>query len=287
VAPSSIFEIGCGSGALLRELSTLWPDAKCLGLDPALPTPDRSDPRLRLERGFVEDTPNDVGNFDLIIAVNVIEHTPSPRGFLASLQSRLATGGRIVIICPSAEPPNHELMLFDHLYSLTVTALGSAVADTPLVLRRHSFASAAIGAFQMVTFENADGRADLPAYRDDFHNLTSMRQSYLDGWAGLDQVLLDRTRSVSRLVAFGGGETAALLRAYAPRTWTRVELIVLDDVDEAWSLDHPVASFANAVGTLGGAGFLIATTPRVQSVVVERLQASGLQSIRWDDLIMN
>ena len=75
--PQSILEVGCGSGALLRELSSRWPNAACTGTDPSLSKTARSTERLRLHRSFVEDMPADAKNFDLIVAVNVIEHTSS------------------------------------------------------------------------------------------------------------------------------------------------------------------------------------------------------------------
>ena len=53
-------------------------------------------------------------------------------------------------------------------------------------------------------------------------DLWSRRDFYLKAWHDLDQALLNRSQSFPRLVAFGGGQTAALLRAYAPRTWTRL-----------------------------------------------------------------
>ena len=286
-APRSILEVGCGSGALLKELSAFWPDAVCFGVDPALSSAERSAPRLRLERGFVEDVPNDIAGFDLIVAVNVIEHTLNPGAFLASLSSRLGLDGKIVIVCPAAEPPNSELLFFDHLYSLTATALRLSVVRTPLVTRKTAPAPTAIGDFQMVVFDTADQASDLTRAGDSFLELGSKRLAYLKSWGELDQNLLGRARSAPRLVAFGGGQTAALLRAYAPDTWARIELIVLDDEDEAWTLGIPVASYQDCVRSLAGARILIAASPRVQGAIADRLRRDGLQPIRWDDLITN
>ncbi len=273
-APQSILEIGCGSGALLQEFSTLWPEA-------------RSNSRIRLERGFVEDIPDDVRNFDLIAAVNVIEHLPSPSKFLVSLRSRLAPGGKIVIVCPAVNPPNVELLFYDHLFSFTAHALSSAVRTTSLVAREGALAPPSIGDFQMVVFDTADQPSTLPLQQHSFSDLWSERQSYLERWSNLDQALLNRSKTASRLVAFGGGQTAALLRAYAPRTWGRVELIVLDDANEAWDLGTPIAPYRNAVQNLQAAEVLIATAPRTQKSVAERLRRDGLHPIIWDDLIAN
>ena len=89
------------------------------------------------------------------------------------------------------------------------------------------------------------------------------------------------------MVAFGGGQTAALLRAYAPHTWERVDLIVLDDTNETWDLGKPIAPYRNAVQTLQAAQTLIATAPRTQKAVAERIRKDGLYPIVWDDLIAN
>ncbi|SHM81370.1 Methyltransferase domain-containing protein [Bradyrhizobium lablabi] len=282
-APRAILEIGCGSGALLSELLKTWPEVSGFGIDPALPDGARSEGRLRLARGFVEGISHDAGPFDLIVAVNVIEHTPDPAAFLDALRMRLALNGRIVIICPAAQQPNVELLFFDHLYSLTPEALWIAAKKATLVLDRQAPAPQEIGDFQM-TMLAAAGPDIRPRHARPACDLYTERQSYLEGWSKLDRTLLDRSNSCSQLLAFGGGQTAALLRAYAPRTWARIERIVLDDVSEAWKLGRPVASYRDAVQNPGGA-VLIATSPHVQNAIAERLTRDGLRSITWNDLI--
>ena len=286
--PGSILEIGCGSGALLKELLSAWPAAKGCGIDPALPKAGRSDGRICLERGFVEDIPQHWQDFDLIVAVNVVEHVLNPGAFLAALQSRLAPNGNIVIVCPAAEPPNVELLFFDHLYSFTPSALRAASKSTSLVARKQSSAPREIGDFQMLVFNNADDASGTSLQGDrPFPDLHARRQSYLERWRGLDQTLLDRSKPGARLVAFGAGQTAALLRAYAPRMWARVGLIMLDDVNEAWALGPPIASYQDAVQNLAGAEILIAASPHAQTAIAGRLRNDGMQPIEWNDLITN
>jgi hypothetical protein len=283
--PKSILEIGCGSGALLRELLALWPAATGYGIDPALPEADRSDSRIRLQRGFVEDIPESLRGFDLIVAVNVIEHLSSPSKFLASLRSRLAPNGKIIIICPAVNPPNVELLFHDHVYSFTPHSLSSAARRVSLATSEGAHTPPKIGDFQMVVLA---GQPSTPlAQPHSFSSLWSERQSYLECWRNLDQTLINRSKNISRMVAFGGGQTAALLRAYAPRAWERIELVVIDEPSEAWSLGRPIASYRNALQGLQGTGILLATAPRTQRTVAERLREDGLYSIGWDDLIAN
>jgi SAM-dependent methyltransferase len=286
--PRSILEIGCGSGALLKDMLSAWPAAKGYGIDPAQPEAGWSDVRIRLERGFVEDIPQDWQALDLIVAVNVVEHVPNLGAFLAALQPRLAPTGKIVIIFPAAEPPNVELLFFDHLYSLTPAALRAASKPALLVAGKQTSAPREIGDFQMLVFNRADGASDMSLQWDrPFPDLHARRQSYLERWSKLDQTLLDRSKPGARLVAFGAGQTAALLRAYAPRMWARVGLMVLDDIKEAWKLGPPIASYQDAVQNLGGAEVLIAASPHAQKAIAERLRNDGMRPIEWNDLIPN
>jgi SAM-dependent methyltransferase len=284
-APRTILEIGCGSGALLSEFLQVWPNARGYGIDPALPGNERKDDNIRLARGFVEDIPKDAGDFDLIVAVNVIEHTPDPRAFLDALRRRLAPNGRIIIVCPVAQTPNVELLFFDHLYSLTPNTLRIASETASLKVKKQALAPRQIGDFQMIVLDAA-GTGISQQDDQSAADLHSKRQSYLDRWRLLDQVLIDRSKSSSRLVAFGGGQTAALLRAYAPRTWARIDSIVLDDPNEAWRLGPPIALYRDAVQDPAGM-VLVATSPHVQNVIAERLNRDGLLPIIWNDIVTN
>ena len=180
------------------------------------------------------------------------------------------------------------MLFFDHLYSLTPEALGFASKATSLVATKQISARRQIGDFQMIVFDTAHGASGVPQRQHrQFSELCAKRQLYLEQWKRLDQTLLDRQKSGGRLVAFGSGQTAALLRAYAPRTWARIELIVLDDVNEAWRLGPPIASYSNAVQKLARAEVLIATSPHSQMAIGERLRSDGMQPIVWNDLISN
>ncbi|MCK1271792.1 MULTISPECIES: class I SAM-dependent methyltransferase [unclassified Bradyrhizobium] len=283
--PNAVLEIGCGSGALLSDLLRTWPDARACGVDPALPATAQSQQRLRLVRGFVEDVPADAGPFDLIVAVNVIEHTTNPGAFLRSLRDHLAPNGRLVIICPDGHSPNVELMFFDHLYSLTRGGLRICGRGAALAAERQMPAPSNIGDFQMSIFAAQTDDRDTPPVRDtDPTRLHSERQTYLEHWRMLDQFLLDQSRSATALSTFGAGQTAALLRAYAPEIWARIDSLLLDDPAEAWNLGRPVASYRDAVQN-PGRSTLIATTPHVQQAIAGRLERDGLHPITWNELI--
>ncbi|MGB9365913.1 MAG: class I SAM-dependent methyltransferase [Xanthobacteraceae bacterium] len=271
--PRRLLEVGCGSGALIRELAERWPDVACVGVDPALPVEFTSE-RVTLRRGTIADLPD--ARFDLVIAINVIEHAFSPHDFLSSLGARLVPDGRIVVVCPDAAIPNVELLFLDHVHSLMPRAI--ATAAEPLSLAGHHPAPPAIGDFQAFVFGLGDDATQGTFL--DFRALAEGRHRYLASWQELDERLLSRL-SNRRHVAFGAGQMAALIRAYAPGAWARLERLIVDDPSDAWDLGKPVTS----PRSLDDATVLIATASRSQARVARRLAQDGVCSIRFDDIV--
>lgn len=102
-SPTRILEVGVGEGEVTARLAERWPDASFTGLD--LPDPELAGHWTG--RGF---TPlfGDIGRlpfpddtFDLVLAIEVLEHVPSPGLALAEL-SRVAR--RDVVVSVPREP---------------------------------------------------------------------------------------------------------------------------------------------------------------------------------------
>jgi 2-polyprenyl-3-methyl-5-hydroxy-6-metoxy-1,4-benzoquinol methylase len=99
----SVFEIGYGSGALLRRfLDEGWSvggvDAGQLEVD--------TDPEVvrrgALTRGELETAPVD-GRYDLVVGVHVLEHLRDPEQGLARAYELLRPGGVLALITPTAD----------------------------------------------------------------------------------------------------------------------------------------------------------------------------------------
>lgn len=90
----SIFDFGCGSGALARYVDA----AEYCGYDidaTSLVRARSLHPRHR----FVE-APPDVDRFDTVVSLAVIEHYDDPAAFLARLVALARPGGRIALTTP-------------------------------------------------------------------------------------------------------------------------------------------------------------------------------------------
>jgi len=92
--PLRVLEIGCGTGVNLDYLSSRYGArlAQLIGVDPAAPPSGR--PNVR------HDIP-DQENFDLILAMDVLEHVPRPVELLTQLRSRLKPSGRLLVTVPA------------------------------------------------------------------------------------------------------------------------------------------------------------------------------------------
>ena len=96
-------DVGCGAGLLTEPLARLG--AKVTGVDAA---PELIEVATAHAKGSglpinyrttgVEDLG---GTFDLVTAMEVIEHVADPRAFLASLAARLAPGGLLILSTPN------------------------------------------------------------------------------------------------------------------------------------------------------------------------------------------
>lgn len=80
-----VVDVGCGNGAFLRTILELAPDARGLGVDPALDA-DRAEGRLSLVKDAFSPSLVDEGPA-LVVSRHVLEHIPQPAEFLRLISS--------------------------------------------------------------------------------------------------------------------------------------------------------------------------------------------------------
>ncbi len=111
--PRRVLEVGCGTGAQLRRLARLYPEAQLVGLDPSpeqLSEARRQSGPAAIEwvEGRGEELPFPDQSFDLICLFWVLEHVSSPEAVLASIHRVLMPGGRVAL----SEVHNPSLYLY-------------------------------------------------------------------------------------------------------------------------------------------------------------------------------
>ena len=101
-APESILDVGCGEGALTFRWAQRLGDGTVVGLDlpdPKLEAEWRAHRRanLRFVTGRADELPFAAGEFDLVAAVETLEHVPDPQRTLAEM-ARVATRHLLVSV---------------------------------------------------------------------------------------------------------------------------------------------------------------------------------------------
>ena len=99
LSPARVVEIGCGDGALLAELSSLWPAVRLDGFELSAPAIEiarsRAIPRVeRLEAYDGARVPVADREYDLAVLSHVVEHVPDP----APLVAEAARVARFVLV---------------------------------------------------------------------------------------------------------------------------------------------------------------------------------------------
>jgi len=288
----SVLEIGCGSGSLLNELQKLWPESSFVGIDPTVPDIPSQNKRIHYIKGGYYDYLGQEKYFNLILSVNSIEHISLPQDLFKWAFETLSPGGQLAIFCPVGLTPNLELLIYDHLYTFTSITLASMANAAGFSVVKEINQIDRLGHFQFLLYKRlASKRASEVLTTPEFghylagHHLANQRIEYMNAWHNLDEILLSRSSSASRIVFFGAGQMAALLKTYAPRIWEQVDLLIVDNVDDSWDFEKRIASYSDALSYLNKAAVVIATSPSSQAKLASRFISDGLNPIRFDDII--
>lgn len=276
--PLSLYEAGSGNGSLFRALQAEWTKTKLAGIEPA-PAAVSAARRAGFDvrQGFLSVRSAREPRHEVGLAVNVIEHTNDPLQFICMLASHAE---RVVIMCPDGTTPNTEVLFADHRHSFTPAHMRTLFARAGLRVETQSTAPETLGKFFM-TVGRRDGTPSLDS-RQAFERRQGLEE-YFDRWSQLDARLLDRLGNALSVSCFGAGEAAGLLRAYAPKTWARVATCLMDQPNADRFGEKPVRALEGS----NPQPVLLALRPQSQMRATARLEAMGLEAIRWDDLIPN
>jgi len=131
--PCRVIEVGCGWGTNLRELERSG--YAVTGLDVsrnALVRLDRAD-RTLIEADLAEDLPPDAPQYDVVLALDVIEHIDDDRGAVRRLAQLAKPGGHVIIHGPAVPALFSEFdRVQGHRRRYTPESLRSAIAGSGL-----------------------------------------------------------------------------------------------------------------------------------------------------------
>ncbi|MEO0590433.1 MAG: bifunctional 2-polyprenyl-6-hydroxyphenol methylase/3-demethylubiquinol 3-O-methyltransferase UbiG [Pseudomonadota bacterium] len=114
LAGKAALDIGCGAGLLCEPLARLGAevtgvDASEQNISVAAAHADGVGLDIRYMAGDVASL--DIGTFDLVTSVEVIEHVADKRAFIADVAARLAPGGLLVMSTPNRTAASRVLLV--------------------------------------------------------------------------------------------------------------------------------------------------------------------------------
>ena len=104
LSPKRILDVGCDDGHFLRMLSERFPGARLVAcdMDPA-PVAEARKEAPGAEFVVCDFMEGKFGEADLVVMLEVMEHSPDPKGMLMRARSLLGRDGRILVSIPRPE----------------------------------------------------------------------------------------------------------------------------------------------------------------------------------------
>jgi SAM-dependent methyltransferase len=101
LAPSKVFDLGCGNGSVAHHLSRRY---EVMGIDASqsgITEANRAYPNLRLELGSAyDDLAARYGRFDVVVSLEVVEHLFDPRLYARRVLDLVRPGGSLILSTP-------------------------------------------------------------------------------------------------------------------------------------------------------------------------------------------
>jgi 2-polyprenyl-3-methyl-5-hydroxy-6-metoxy-1,4-benzoquinol methylase len=104
-------DIGCGTGAVLRQIRDRHEPAQLIGLDVIDWLDDDMRDHVQLLTGPAETALEGVDPVDRVLMIEVLEHLEAPWTVLRAAARRIAPGGRLVVTTPNVTTLRHRLDL--------------------------------------------------------------------------------------------------------------------------------------------------------------------------------
>jgi len=99
--PTSVLDAGCGTGKLLRQVRTRWPDAQLIGVDPAqgmIEIAQRLTPDASFFLGMAETLPLQDASVDLAISTLSFHHWHDQAAGVREIARVLRPGGYFLLV---------------------------------------------------------------------------------------------------------------------------------------------------------------------------------------------
>jgi SAM-dependent methyltransferase len=273
-----VLEVGAASFETSFRLKERNPKARITAID--------NSPERVISSAAIDMIIGDFSNhnfhvpFDVIFSNNVVEHIADTRQFLGRCSKFLEDAGVLIICCPTFSPASNELLFADHLYHFTPSGLSICCESSDLQIVDHHV-SGWDSLTHVYVLRKTLNRMNSCLTKANHRQLFNDRQSHLLEWAKQDETVLGKLRDNVPTLLYGAGEFSQLVRAYLPRTYTRIAAITVDDLTGSREFDKPKIELKSTDPHCGQ--IIIGSHPASRLAVKEKLLKFGFS----DDQIIS
>ena len=133
--PSSVLDIGCGTGRLLRKIRVCWPDAKVTGVDPAegmIQKARQLMPEATFIVGPAEHLAFPDSSFDLVVSTVSFHHWSDQLQGVSEVRRVLRNGGHVILADTVLSP--FFIKVFHHGHIRTAAGIREIFGQAGLIV---------------------------------------------------------------------------------------------------------------------------------------------------------
>ncbi|MFZ5569083.1 MAG: class I SAM-dependent methyltransferase [Thermodesulfobacteriota bacterium] len=276
---SSLLEIGCGQGHLLKRLSDRYPGKRLRGIDGS-----REACGIARKKGLAVDpgmlSPDDGApprpKVDVILAVGVLEHVETPAFFVHSISQMLSENGTAILCAPVQDYPGCDLFFCEHIWHFTAFQCAGMLENNGLEVVHLDFHHPVNTGFGLFVCRSAMGKKHPVNPAPQSRAAITNRDVWLRIFDAVNAWLAARTGI--RLAVFGCSEIFSLLMAYTALGDHNI-LACLDENRALWGTGkHGIEVVSPEWLAAGRAdAVLLAISPKYHNLVLEKIRPYGIE----------
>ena len=210
---SRAVEIGAGNGTLLQEIGRRFPHLSMSGLELNAKAAVNATSSGVTVVSTWDDLPRSA---DIVYAIAVLEHVPSPASFLRRIHSLLAPGGVLILAQPTQDVPSYDVMFVDHLHQFGSGHLAAYAAATGFQEIDVCIGHSLMPNFSLHVWRRETERHEFAWVGPAIETCTAASAHRFDADVqAVNTLLHDLVSAERRIAVFGLSEVYALFRAYS------------------------------------------------------------------------
>ncbi|TCR70004.1 C-methyltransferase-like protein [Bosea sp. BK604] len=239
---TTIVEIGCGEGNVLRRFQEAGPDLQVVGFEGSQHAAGLARAKgLDVRNDLILSSDQSLPTADFLFSYNVLEHVEDLDAFLSVLKRACRPGGRIIFGLPIQDEGGYDLFFAEHVWHFSI-------GHVARVLRRHGLSIEEVKSHHPVNrgaalfaCRVAESVAE-PENGSEFAGWRKMQFANRDYWLGIFARVDDLLTQASghSLAVYGSAEVLSLLMCHTALGEANIVMCLDEDPNKIGTIKHGI-----------------------------------------------